>query len=150
SQNQPLPACSFRAGSQPIPEKKGSHERRKSMRPGGVEIHVNGQGGGKPNTNGGPKSPAFVNEPSRDEKRDAQARESVECRGYRHHHHVRTRLSIGREMRAQTIQCQDYEMRAYYEWTPEDGRTDRVIVGRITRPANGIHPNVVHHDPLDL
>ena len=68
----------------PVPEKKRDDERRKGVRPGGIEIHVHGERTSPPNGHGGEEGRPFLHILTGQAESQQQAQKPIEGRGEGH------------------------------------------------------------------
>src|SRR6266849_8492523 len=94
------------------------------VRPRRIEIHVNGQGTGRPDPQRGQEGPAFLDVVADKQEGEEQAEESVEGGAKGHHDPVRTGKTISRNRAAEMIDCKNGRMRRHQKRAPEDGWTD--------------------------
>ena len=79
----------------PIPEEEGHDESGMRMRPGGIEIHVDGERAGAPDGESGKKGPALFDILAREAEGKKQSEKCVERGGKSHGDAVRSGKTVG-------------------------------------------------------
>ena len=93
--NQPLRQRARGKRLVPIPEEEGHDESGMRMRPGGIEIHVDGERAGAPDGESGKKGPALFDILAREAEGKKQSEKCVERGGKSHGDAVRSGKTVG-------------------------------------------------------
>lgn len=127
-EDQPLrePARGTRAV--PVPKEQGDSESGVRVRPRRIEIHINGEGAGPPNGDGGKKGPAFFDILASEAEGEEQTEESVNGGGERHGDAIRGGKTVRGDGGAQRASQQDGGVGEEEEGSPEDGRASGEMV----------------------
>src|SRR6266404_2231143 len=81
---KPLGKGTGRARLMPIPEEESDGESRMRVRPGGIEIHVDGKRAGPPDGDGGEERAAFADVLAGETEGEQQTQKTVDGGGERH------------------------------------------------------------------
>src|SRR5215472_3923626 len=116
----------------PIPEKKSHRKDGVRVRPCGIEIHVNRERAGAPNSQRGEKGPARFHVLPGQRVGKKQAQKTVNSGADGHGQEVRKREAVRRNVRAQSVAKQHNAVGREEKGRPEKGRSDGKQVAYVT------------------
>ncbi len=117
----------------PIPEEERDGESRMRVRPGGVEIHINGERTPPPNAHGREKCPLFSNIFSGKREREQKPQKTVNCRTQCHGHEIGNGETVGGNGHSQKVQKQNEQVSEQKKREPKNGWTDREQITDVAR-----------------
>src|SRR5271165_461081 len=103
------------------------------MRPGRIEVHVNGQRTGPPDGDGGEERTPRIDVLTSDAEREKEAEESVNGGGQRHCQTVWGGKTVGRHGGTQCASEQHSAVGQEEERAPEDGRSKGEMIFEMAR-----------------
>src|SRR5271165_5268848 len=112
----------------PVPQKKRNNKSRVRVRPGRIEVHVNGKRAGPPDCQCCEQRPGLVNIFAGDAKRNQQAKKTVERRGEGDGDTVRSGKTVRGNRGAEGTREQDAGMGDEQKRSPEDRRSDGEVI----------------------
>ena len=112
----------------PIPEEEGHGEGGMRVRPGRIEVHVDGKRAGPPDGDGREKRPAFVDVLPHETERKEQSKKTVDRRSERHGDAIGSGEAVRGDGRTQGARDQDAGVSQKKKRGPEDGGADGEVV----------------------
>ena len=112
----------------PVPQEKRDNKSRKRVRPGRIEVHVDGKRTRQPDRQGGEQGPGFVDVFAGDAKGNQQAEKTVERRGQRHGDAVGRGKTVRGNCGAEGAREKNAGVGDEQKRSPENGGTDREVI----------------------
>jgi hypothetical protein len=112
----------------PIPEEKRHGKGRMRVRPGGIEIHVDGERTGSPYGKSSEERPAFLDVVASQAKSKEQTEKSINGCGESHGDAVRGGETVSRDSRTKAAREKDSGVSQKKKRGPEDGRANREVI----------------------
>src|SRR5579864_195642 len=131
AEQNPLEERARTARAIPVPEEKSNGKDGMCVRPGRIEIHVNGERAGAPNRKRGEKGPARFDVLPGERIGKKQAQEAVNRSAQGHSQEVRKGEAVGGDVRPQSVAEQDDAVGCKQEGRPQEGRSDREQVADV-------------------
>ena len=116
------------AGAVPIPQEKRDDESGLGMRPGGIEVHVNGKRAGPPNGERGEQGPALVDIFARETERNQEAEKTVDGGGEGHGDAIGSGETVGGNCGAEGAGEKNAGVGKEKKRGPEDGGANGEVI----------------------
>lgn len=128
SKDAPLEQVAVRTGFVPIPKKKRHGEGGVRVRPGRIEIHVDGERAGPPDREGGEEGPTVRDVVAGEAKGQQQTEKAVNAGTDGHGDAVGNGKTIGGDVGSQSASEQYGAMSDQQEGSPKEGGADGEVI----------------------
>ena len=128
AEDDPLGDGAVVATVQPVREENGDDESGVRVRPGGVEIHVDGERAAAPNGESGEESPTFGDKFFGETKGEEESEKTVERCAKGHRVAIRRGETVGGHGGPEGASDKNATVRDEKERRPKDGRTDGEVI----------------------
>lgn len=128
AEENPLRDGAVLTSAEPVREENGDNESGVSVRPGGIEVHVDGKRAAAPNGERGEKSPAFRDEFLGETKGEEEGEKTVERRAKGHGITIRLGETVGGDRGAEGASDENSGVRHDKEWRPKNRGADREMI----------------------
>src|SRR5947207_5583073 len=128
AEEDPLGDGAVVATVQPVREEDGDDESRVSVRPGWIEVHVDGERAAAPNGESGEESPTFGDKFFGETKGEEESEKTVERCAKGHRVTIRRGETIGRDGGPEGARDKNATVRDEQERRPKDGGADGEMI----------------------
>src|SRR5439155_12860337 len=128
AEEHPLGNGAVVASAQPVREEGGDDESGVSVRPGGIEIHIDGERTAAPNAESGEESPAFGDKFFGETKGEEESEKTVQRCAKGHRVTVRRGETVGRDGGPEGARDKNATVRDEQEGRPKDGGADGEMI----------------------
>lgn len=127
-EEKPLGKGAGRARLVPIPEEESDGERGVCVGPGRIEVHVDGQGAGPPDGDGGEERPTFADVLARETESEEQTEKAIDGGGERHGDAIGGGETVGGDGGTEGASEQDGGVGEEEEGSPENRGADGEVI----------------------